>query len=305
MKFGHLPTNSLNQVDFSFPSQDPKTWLRLRMHGQQRSRLRVGIGCPVWNVKEWVGNVYPVTADPKDFLFYYSRQFNSIELNTTHYRIPDLETIRRWRETVPEDFRFNPKFPQMISHGRPLVSDTSEFREFIRNIMQLHEKLGITFLQLPPQFDPDHLPELKRFLGALPHDFPIAVEVRHPAFFEDHQLIDPLFDILSEAGAATVITDVAGRRDVLHTSLTSLKVIVRFIGNDLHPTDNLRVQEWVHRLHGWIQLGLEQVEFFVHEPDDRNAPALITNLTNRLNDECDLKIRKWKPETRGQQMALF
>ncbi|MEZ0391557.1 MAG: DUF72 domain-containing protein [Pseudobdellovibrionaceae bacterium] len=304
MDFGKVPSPWLSKIDFSIPSQDPRTWLQFRMHGE-KDGLRVGIGCPVWGVKDWLGSVYPKTADPKDFLFHYSRQFNSIELNTTHYRIPDLPTIRKWRDTVPDDFRFNPKFPQELSHRYPLSPQVPEFKEFVRSMMGLEDKLGITFLQLPPHFNPDHLRELRNFLFALPVDFPVAVEVRHPAFFHEHMLIDPLYDILVKAGAHTVITDVAGRRDVLHTSLTSLKVMVRFIGNDLHPTDQTRIQDWVNLLHHWIELGLKQVEFFIHEPADRNAPHLISQFTDLMNEECNLRIRKWKPEKTAEQLMLF
>lgn len=306
MEFGKVQSDRLSDIDFTLPTQDPRTWWRLRMRGDDRSNLRVGIGCPVWSVKDWVGTVYPSGTQAKDFLFYYSRQFNSIELNTTYYRIPDLETVHRWRQTVPPDFRFNPKFPQDISHRVPLSGHAPEVKEFVRNIMELGDRLGICFLQLPPHFNPHHLLELKKFLAALPFDFPIAVEVRHPAFFEDHMLIDPLYEILTKAEAHTVITDVAGRRDVLHTSLTSLKVLVRFIGNDLHPTDHFRIHDWVSRLQNWMALGLEQVEFFIHEPHDTRAPEQISQFTDQLNYECNLRIRKWEPERKlHEQLDLF
>lgn len=307
MEFGKVPTPWLSKVDFTISHHDPRTWLRFRTNGGEKEKppLRVGIGCPVWSVKDWVGTVYPQKADPKDFLFYYSRQFNSIELNTTHYRIPGLDTIRRWRETVPDDFRFNPKFPQELSHRTPLSPNIPQFKEFVHSMMGLEDKLGMTFLQLPPTFDPGHLRELRNFLFALPQDFPVAVEVRHPAFFADHMLIDPLYDLLAKAEATTVITDVAGRRDVMHTSLTSMKVMVRFIGNDLHPTDHTRIQAWVQTLHRWIEMGLQQVEFIIHEPEDRNAPHLISNFTDLMNEECQLKLRKWKPEKNPAQMSLF
>lgn len=171
--------------------------------------------------------------------------------------------------------------------------------------MGLEDKLGMSFLQLPPTFHSDHLLALKKFLAALPFDFPVAVEVRHPSFFEDHILIQPLYDILAKAGAHTVITDVAGRRDVLHTSLTTTKVMVRFIGNDLHPTDHFRARQWVDRIHSWLQLGLEQVEFFIHEPHDHNVPDLISFMADSLNEECGLSLRKWKPQNQGQQLGLF
>ncbi|RZA02049.1 MAG: DUF72 domain-containing protein [Moraxellaceae bacterium] len=115
MEFGKVPASELSRLQFQLPADDPRTELALKMKPRKGS-ARIGVGAPVWGVKGWEGKVYPLGTDTKDFLHHYSRQFNSIELNTTHYRIPDLETIRRWRAATPEGFRFCPKFPQSISH---------------------------------------------------------------------------------------------------------------------------------------------------------------------------------------------
>jgi uncharacterized protein YecE (DUF72 family) len=315
MEFGKLPTESLDlklpQFDLSLPTDDPRSWVALKkaIPGPNlvRQKPRIGIGTPVWGVKKWVGKIYPKGTESQDFLYHYSRQFNSIELNSTHYHTPDEETIKRWREVTPEGFKFNVKFLQRISHRQPLNSRSQIAQEFIKRAMQLEDRLGITFLQLPPTFSPRDLGDLRTFLRDLPAGFPIAVEVRNEGFFEGHRLIAPLYDLLAAHGAHVVITDVAGRRDVLHLSLPTSRVLVRFIGNDLHPTDYTRIADWVQRLKMWTQLGLQQVEFFVHQPEDVNAPDLASDLIEGLNTHLGLpeKIKNWQPMDQGIQLGLF
>ncbi|MEK7356313.1 MAG: DUF72 domain-containing protein [Bdellovibrionota bacterium] len=308
VEFGKVDVLGLNQIDLNLPADDPRTWLALKKARDGRGAQftpRIGVGAPVWGVKAWCGKVYPVGTQARDFLFHYSRQFNSIELNTTHYHIPDEATVTRWRETTPNGFKFNVKFLQDVSHRRPLAANAALTREFVARIMGLEDRLGLSFIQLPPAFSPSELPELKNFIAQLPVDFPLAVEVRHPDFFVDHRLSPRLFDLLSETEKFVVITDVAGRRDVLHTSLPGARVMVRFIGNDLHPTDDTRIVDWAQRLHTWLNLGLEQVEFFVHEPEDRATPEVIARFVDKMNQECGVALSKWVPYETETQLSLL
>ncbi|MES2965388.1 MAG: DUF72 domain-containing protein [Bdellovibrionota bacterium] len=309
MDFGRVDVLGLNQIDLVLPPDDPRTWVALKKARDGRASQftpRIGVGAPVWAVKAWCGKVYPFGTQTRDFLFHYSRQFNSIELNTTHYHVPDEETVLRWRDTTPNGFKFNVKFLQDVSHRRPLASHEQLTRSFIARVMNLEDRLGLCFLQLPPTFMPDDLPDLRAFIAQLPAGFPLAVEVRHESFFRDHRLAPRFYDLLNETGKFVVITDVAGRRDVLHTSLPGARVMVRFIGNDRHATDDARIADWVARLHTWLNLGLEQVEFFVHEPEDRATPDVIANFIDRMNEECGLSIPKWKPYEQSEpQLSLL
>lgn len=328
MEFGKVNLKTLSDLDLSLPPDDPRTWIQLKKNREldintpiesnresnrdsnrtsnQTKSFQLGVGCPVWGVKEWVGLVYPPGTKPKDYLYHYSRQFNTIELNTTHYRTPDAETIQRWRESTPDGFKFCVKFLQEISHRRPISSHAELTIEFIESIMGLEDKLGISFLQLPPSFSPLDLPDLQKFLEKLPQDFELAVEFRHSRFFSEHMLIPKAFQILEKTGTHAVITDVAGRRDVLHTSLPTSKVLVRFIGNDLHPSDDQRISDWVARLHTWMNLGIEEVQFFIHQSDDnKTSPELINRFIDQMNTECNLRLRKWTPLKQTEQLGLF
>lgn len=271
MEFGKLP--NVDGVDFSLPPDPPaNTPLLGALH--PGGPPAVFIGATGYNMRPWVGVWYPEGAKPADFLRHYGRQFNTIEHNTTHYRIPDEATVRRWRAETPGDFRFCPKLPQSVSHARDLGAHSGDLAAFCRSIALLEEKIGACFLQLPPHFGPDRLPLLAHFLQKFPTEIPLAVEARHPAFFASPN--DGWFELLAQHGVGAVITDVAGRRDVCHMRLTSDKCLVRFVGNALHPSDGQRVREWAVRMEEWLRLGLKEFYFFAHEPDNLLAPDLAT-----------------------------
>lgn len=311
MEFGRVERAQLDEIDLTLPPDDPRTWSVLRTARDLRLRPsavpfspRIGVGAPVWAVKDWIGKVYPIGAASKDFLSLYSRQFNSIELNSTHYGIPDEATVIRWRESVPSGFKFNVKFFQNISHHHALDENAVLTRQFVNSVMALEDRLGLCFLQLPPAFDLGQLGRLERFLKQIPRAMPLAVEVRHPSFFSGGRLARAYFDLLHDHCASVVITDVAGRRDVLHTSLPTARVMIRFIGNAVDSIDDARLSTWVARLNTWLRMGLEQVEFFVHEPEDRAAPEVIGRFIDMLNVECDHCVPRWKPVEGPSQLGF-
>ena len=69
-------------------------------------------GCPVWSFKGWVGNFYPESTKPKEFLREYSRRLTAIEGNTTFYAVPSPETVGNWVAETPETFPLLSQDPQ-------------------------------------------------------------------------------------------------------------------------------------------------------------------------------------------------
>lgn len=270
MDFGKLP--SVDDVDFRLPPEPEDNARVLARYAGEASPMRLYVGCTGWGMKEWVGSVYPVGAKPKDFLRHYAAQFNTIEHNTTHYRVPDADTVRKWYEESSPDFRFCPKVPQSISHSRQLGLGEGQMMQFVEVIQGLREKLGVCFLQLPPYFGPDRMLLLEQFLAQYAPALPLAVELRHPDWFGQASNGERLFELLTRCHTGAVITDVAGRRDVLHGRVTAPFTLVRFVGNDLHPSDYDRLRHWAQRLALWQSLGLQEAYFFVHEPDNLRAP---------------------------------
>ena len=126
---------------------------------------------------------------------------------------------------------------------------------------------------------------LERFLQAWPKQLQLAIELRHESWFAHPKEINNWLSILEKYGKHTLITDVAGRRDVLHQNLTNATAMVRFVGNDLHPTDYSRIDSWVDRLQTWFAAGLCEAYFFTHEPDNLKAPELALYLAQQAQEK--------------------
>ncbi len=302
MDFGKLP--SVDKVDFRLPPEPPQN-AGVLASLPKPARPSLYIGPTGYNMKPWVGKWYPPGAREKDFLRHYAAQFNTIEFNTTHYRIPDWATVERWREEVPGDFRFCPKIPQSISHARDLGLSGAEMSIFCEAIQRLEGRIGCCFMQLPPHFIPRELNVLARFLENFSKKIPLAVEVRHPDFFQNATAADHFFNLLQKHNTAAVITDVAGRRDVCHLRLTNARTLIRFVGNDLHPSDYTRVREWAERLKIWFENGLHEAYFFAHEPDNLLAPELTAFCVETFGLAMPGVVLRGPKPVAGQQGTLF
>ncbi|MEO1516287.1 MAG: DUF72 domain-containing protein [Bacteroidota bacterium] len=305
MKFGKLP--DVQGVDFSLPSDSPESSRFLAQLPAREGPAQVYVGCTGFSMKEWVGRVYPAGTKAKDFLRQYSLQFNTIEFNTTHYRIPTVDSIRKWREESSEDFRFCPKILQRISHSRDMALNNDLLPAFCDAIRGLDSKLGCCFVQLPPYFGRGHMAVLENFLQRWPKDLSLAVELRHESWFEDASAGEAAFQLLESHGIGAVITDVAGRRDVLHQRLCNKECMIRFVGNGLHPTDYERIDAWIERLGQWIEAGLERIYFFPHQPDNLLAPEMANYICQKLKTLPDVVFRgpKLLDEDAGKQISLF
>ncbi len=305
MDFGKLP--SVEKVDFTMPPEPAQNAAVLRNLPPRPGSPRILIGSTGYNMKSWVGKWYPANAKDKDFLRHYGKQFDTIEFNATHYRIPDYATVLRWYDDTPDDFKFSPKIPQTISHDLDLGLSSGQIPVFCTAIRDLREKLGCSFLQLPPYFSPRDTSMLFRFLDVFPTDLPLAVEVRHPEFFEPTDRANAFFAALQARNIATVITDVAGRRDACHLHLTNARVLIRFVGNSLHATDYSRVAAWAEQISTWFTAGLHEVYFFCHEPDNLLSPELAAFCAQTFVEKMpDVHLRGPKPiEKPAQQGVLF
>lgn len=280
MDFGKLPT--IDHIDFSLPAEPEGNREVLSTFCTHPPQLKAYIGCTGWSMKAWTGIYYPKGAKPGEYLFHYGRQFNTIEHNTTHYSIPQPETVQKWYDAVPDDFKFCPKIPQLISHSKHLGLDNDLLQRFCDAIEVLHDKLGACFLQLPPYVGPDRLPLLQAFLSQFPKSIPLALEFRHPDWFNDPDRFRKLTGLLRSQQTGMVITDVAGRRDVLHMAITSYFTMIRFVGNDLHPSDFSRLDAWAGRIRDWASQGLREAYIFTHEPDNLRAPEAAAYCFDQL-----------------------
>jgi uncharacterized protein YecE (DUF72 family) len=120
---------------------------------------------------------------------------------------------------------------------------------------------------------------LKRFPSK---DIPLSVEIRNENWFVEKDMTI-LQELLSEYGAGMVLSDVAGRRDVLHMYLSNNSAMIRFVGNELHESDFSRLDAWMLRLKEWIEMGLSEVYFFHHQDNNLLAPEMTIYFNQKLN----------------------
>ena len=304
MDFGKL--QDISTVDFSLPKAHEKSKLVLNEY-VKNSLSNVYVGCTGWSMPQWNGSWYPKATKSKDYLREYSLQFNTIEHNTTHYRIPDADTVLRWKMESADGFKFCPKIPQTISHQHQLGLNGVEIKLFCENIALLDEKMGCCFLQLPPHFTADRLPILEHFLGKWSATIPLAIEVRNEQFFQHEKPSERFFSLLEKYNISSVITDVSGRRDVLHQRLTTNTAMVRFVGNDLHLTDYQRIDEWILQIMEWFEQGLQTLYFFSHQPENLKSPEMAVYFIEKLNLVLNSKAVPPKrfDEVKNEQMSLF
>ncbi|KYG65771.1 hypothetical protein AZI86_01470 [Bdellovibrio bacteriovorus] len=295
MEFGKLA--NIDGIDWSLPKDREESMTFLR--GLPRKTApKFYIGTPAWGHKEWVGKIYAIGTKPADYLSRYAKSFNTIELNTTHYRIPTADQATKWREQVADrsDFIFCPKVFQGISHAAGGLLDKKLLQEWFYFLNELKDNRGPCFIQMPPYFDYSKKATLFHFLEQWPGEFELAIEFRHASWFEGPRILPALEKYLRTKKISVVITDVAGRRDLLHTSLTADFVMLRFIGNNLHPTDFTRALAWSEKFAAWCAQGLSRVFYFAHEPDDINAPEISQAIIRHLNEEggAELPPLQWQ-----------
>lgn len=302
MDFGRLPDSS--KIDFILPADHPATQ-RVLTNAKQFTKPGLYLGCPTWTNKPWLGTYYPAGATDQQLLYWYARQFNTLEMNTTHYRIPDARAITRWRQAVPPGFIFCPKLPQIISHDQLLHHVGEPTKQFCNAILGLGPNLGMAFLQLPPFFGPDDWPVLAQFLLQFPAEVPLAVEFRHEHWFKETAVTEQVFQMLEERKVTTVLTDVAGRRDVLHMRLTTPVAMIRFNGHGLVPSDFSRLDAWADRLHQWLEQGLQTVYFFMHQKDVLDAPPALVHLMDQLERRTGITLQRPEKLQQFVQGQLF
>jgi uncharacterized protein YecE (DUF72 family) len=290
MEFGKL--QHIDNIDFTLPPDDPVTeelWRRLK--GQSVEPLRIYVGGTEWGRASWVGTVYPQGTKSKDFLAFYGKQFNTVELNTIFYGLPTADRVRRWASAVDERFQFCPKFPEVISHQQMLKGGLAETEAFVERMNEFGSNLGPSFLQLSDRFGPDQAGALQAYARHLPQGFQACVELRSEAWFRSGATaVSDTYEQLLDSGVGTVITDVAGRRDVLHMRVTTPVAFIRFVTNSLHPTDYQRADAWIDRIGAWAARGLKAVYIFVHSPEELTSPEMMRYLISRMNERYGLSM---------------
>lgn len=276
------------------------------------------IGCPIWGYKGWVGNFFPSSTPQSNFLQVYSRKLTTVEGNTTFYATPSVETIAHWRNETPPEFRFCPKISRDISHKPHLETAKNETLFFTERMRGLGDRLGPMFLQLPPAFGPGQLGQLQVFLDFWPADLRLAIEVRHPSFYNE-SYTSTLNTLLARYKVARVMMDTrpirigtAEEKRVLQVrerkpdlpieiAITTNFTFLRYIGHPRMEVNDPFLDKWSEQLAQWLGQGITPY-VFCHCPFQEYSPSICYVLYQRVRKLLPLPALPW--EVAGDEGGL-
>jgi len=168
--------------------------------------VTVWIGTSGWQYRHWRGLFYPAGLPPRAWLEHYAERFATVEVNATFYRLPSLAAVEDWRRRTPEDFVMAVKVSRYLTHIRRLRAPREPVDRFMAVAEALGPRLGPVLLQLPPDMRCD-TSALEATLRAFPTGVRVAVEPRHPSWFEP-----AVMRVLERHDAALCMADRPGWR---------------------------------------------------------------------------------------------
>lgn len=234
---------------------------------------KIRIGTSGWRYEHWKGPFYTGSLSGDAFLDYHSERFDTVEINSSFYRLPKPETVRRWRESVPDGFIFSFKANRYITHMKKLKDPETALSRMSEVVRLLEGKLGPILFQMPPGwgFDPDRF---SAFLDCLPSKYRYAFELRDPSW-----LVPAAYEALAEAGAAFCIYDFAGR--LSPKMVTADFVYIRLHGPEDTPYrgqySTKALAGWAGAVSGWSAQGRDIFCYFDNDEDGfaaQDAPRL-------------------------------
>jgi uncharacterized protein YecE (DUF72 family) len=269
----------------------------------QQSRLPYRIGLPAWGFPGWQGRYFRGHGHA---LADYAQVFNTVEGNTTFYRVPDPGTVARWTEAVVgTNFEFCWKLPREVTHeARP---DLDLLSTFLGRLAPLQSHNGPLLVQFSDRTGPDDLDTVRRILDQLPSDRRHVLEVRHPRFFASPDLLDGLIDEFN-LGRVCMDTRPLFQGDLAHPEVRSARhekpevpVLpalhngLEFIRLLLHPdldSNAVWMARAAQRAAEVLKRG-ERLYVLIHCPNNQHCPALAVAFHQAL--AAEIGAPEWPP----------
>lgn len=180
----------------------------------------IHIGTSGWSYKHWRDIFYPHSLHATEYLSYYAQFFDTVEINSSFYHLPRIETVSHWTEMVPEGFRFCPKMSRYVTHMKKLHDPAETLERFFEVFAPMQRYAGPVLVQLPPSLA-FHEEVAAAFFTTLQRDYAeyiYALEVRHASWTGEEALrvLDryrvPL--VISQSGVGFPYAEVTSARDI-------------------------------------------------------------------------------------------
>lgn len=155
--------------------------------------MKWNIGCSGFSNRNWVGYFYPKEISSKEWLEFYAHHFDTLELNSSFYKIPTSSLLNNLYKRTPSEFCFVVKAPKLITHTKRFIDVEDILSNFYSLLeINLKEKLGAVLFQLPPSFSFSE-EKLNLLIHSLNSNFQNVIEFRHKSWWRED-----VFKILGE-----------------------------------------------------------------------------------------------------------
>ncbi|SDG39300.1 Uncharacterized conserved protein YecE, DUF72 family [Psychroflexus sediminis] len=240
--------------------------------------MKLQIGCSGWNYKDWKGEFYPEDVPKKDWLNYYSQNFNSVEVNGTFYNLPKDETIQSWHDSAPHNFGFTLKGSRYITHMKKLNGVADNVDKFYKAAGILGDKLDSILWQLPPNLHRDD-DKLREFCETLDNRRNNVIEFRHQSWYDDE-----VYAIL-EANAV-ICCSISSPDFTDELIKTADKVYIRFHGKgkdwyDYHYSKK-ELENWTKKIR---ESGAKGAYIYFNNDVNAQAPGNALDLAGMLKGD--------------------
>lgn len=242
---------------------------------------KIHIGTSGWSYQKWKGVFYPQKMPSTKWLGYYTAFFSTTEINGSFYRLPSLETVIKWTDSVPDNFIFCPKMSRFLTHMKKLREPEEPLERFFSVFYSMKPKMGPILVQLPAmlRFNYDIAEAFYRLLKFRYHGYRFVMEVRHPTWLaEDSLTLMTAFDIglvISQSGGVFPYSEM----------ITAKTIYVRFHGPGAlyaSPYSDEMLQDYAGKFRQWVSEGHEVWAYFnndinAYAPDDARRLQEMVN----------------------------
>ncbi len=240
------------------------------------------LGVQGFSAKDWVGTFYPPRSSAVQFLPFYARVFDTVEVNSTFYAIPSASTVDSWARRTPDHFLFACKIPQEITHDQRLGGVEEKLGVFLDRMRLLGQKLGPVVVQFPRSFTRRFEGNLNTFLPLLPRDVSFVAEFRSESWHDEGTL-----DLLREFDVAWCINDwqdlppvVETTTDFAYLRLVGYHQEFKYLG-EVQRDRSEDLAAWASRI-GGLAARVERVYVYVNNHYAGHAPATVNHLAKLL-----------------------
>jgi uncharacterized protein YecE (DUF72 family) len=229
---------------------------------------------------------YPDKFRDKTRLTYYGSLFNSIEINSSFYKVPMASTVAKWATEVPENFKFTFKLHRGITHQKGLIFNRAEISSFMKTISEVGNKKGCLLVQLPPSIKIVEKNQLIKLLGIIrdsnaTEGWGLSVEFRDNSWYTGL-----IYDLMSKLGIAIVIHDMPKSKTPSKEESQSF-VYVRFHGSagDYRGSYEYELlQQYRQNICSWLKQGKQVFLYFNNTIGD--AMNNLININQMVLNEC-------------------